>query len=300
LEQLLADTECLAVNLQQSLVPLEGWDLPVFPPVGSNEAARCASDELSDGTRVICLNGIADQAQRMKSVFHTALAGYIPNIDVAEGDQRWSLTTFHQGLADERVRASDLSDEARAALEAYQAGDPLPLSSIDPLAVLHGAHDDADTGVRVPRLVRSEIHAWDVEALSATGAFGAASERHGDVDGEAGGLLVRGRIVHNATLDLAALRALESARSGLATYAMGLALGGLWRGACDYDLSPGCRLVPDGSPTVAAVYRDGRRTATSLSGAEVGKALLSASAAARQLGLPVGEQRLAACATSTG
>jgi len=302
-EQLLADTDCLAVNLHQPLAPLAGWDLPVFPTAGwanspsltDTNAPSYPSNVLKDGTQIVCLDNTTSQMLRMKGIFSDALAGYIPNVTITDGVQTWRLTELSDGLADERVRASDLASEARDALTAYAQGQPLALAAIDPLTLIHGARDpDTDVGVR--QLVRSEIHAWDVDSLSAPGAFGGADERCGDNEaptqgGRLGGLLVHGRIQHTATLDLAGLRALEAASSGLATYAFGLALAGLWRGACDYDLRPGCRLVPNGSASIEAVYRNGRRTAASLSGAEVGKALLSASAGARQLEVPVGEQR---------
>jgi CRISPR-associated protein Csb1 len=303
-EQLLADTECLAVNLHQSLAPLSGWDVPVWPAAGSDVGATPTDDhsreypidDLKDGTQVVCLDPITNQTLRMKGIFSGPLAGYVPSVTIADGDQTWSLTELTDGLADERVKASDLATDVRDALTTYAQGSPLALAAIDPLSLVHGVDDRGDSGVQLPPLVRSEIQAWDVDILSATGAFGRADERGAPTDSSGhgdgrGGVIVHGRIQHTATLDLAGMRALEEASSGLGTYVHGLALGGLWRGACDYDLRPGCRLVPNGPASIEAVYRNGRRTSASLSGAEVGKALLSASAGARQLELPIGEQR---------
>lgn len=316
MEQLLADSNCVAVNLHQELAPISGWDVPVCPPVrpGSEHQATgpYAINRMRDGTAMVSLDSVASQAHRMAAVYHGPLAGYVPRVEVLTGQHQIPVTALPRGLTSPAIRNSDLDETITAAYHAYADGDPLPMAAIAPTTLVHGAVDSERTGVRVPRLLRSEIQAWDVDSLIEPAPIGdprdadaqaslaqqaalEAAEQQPAVTphDEPEGVIVHGRIKQTATLNLAGLRQLEEAHDGLATYVLGLALGGLWRGALEYDLRPGCELVRHAAPNVEAVYNDSRRTSTSLNGSEIGKALLSASAAARQLELPIGEHRLA-------
>jgi CRISPR-associated protein Csb1 len=320
-EQLLADSDCLAVNLHQELAPVGGWDVPVSPPLTNraphDAAPGYAINGLRDGTAMVSLDSVASQAQRMAAVFHGSLAGYVPKVEVAVGDTNIPVTALPNGLTEPAIRTSDLDEVITAAFRAYADGDPLPIAAIAPTTLVYGAFDADRTRIRIPRLLRSEIQAWDVDPLTQPaplgdprdadpGAYAPEHSRNNDhapgavaADGTPDGVMVHGRIKHTATLHFPGLRQLEEAHDGLATYVLGLALGGLWRGGLEYNLRPGCELVRQAAPSVEAVYRDSRRTGTSLNGSDIGKALLSASAAARQLELPLGEHRLAKANAAT-
>lgn len=64
------------------------------------------------------------------------------------------------------LRASSLWREVREAFTAHGGGDPLPVARLCPTALVYGAWDSRDTRVKIPRLVRSEVMATDVDILT--------------------------------------------------------------------------------------------------------------------------------------
>jgi len=320
MEHLLADTDCVAVTLHQPLAPMEGWALPVFPPTypapdkqsGHRHDTPYTINVLNDGTKVASLDSVQSQANRMEAAFHDGLADYVPRVEVTAGQRTLPLTALPHRVADASIRSSDMGDAIRAAFEAYDRGDPLPIAQLGPTSLVYGAWDSRDTRVKIPRLIRSEIYATDVDVYTRSAQFSGAFDREelGFTEKEwkegaelgfaptpsvndHGGVLVHGGINHTASLHLASLRKLDRACQGLGTYALGLALGGLWYGARDYDLRTGCWLVPEGAPTVEQIRRDGTRDPASLTQETVDQALSAAERAAQEIGIPIGEQRQA-------
>ncbi len=176
------------------------------------------------------------------------------------------LELAHRG-ADAVVRSSkDLSGKIDAAFqELKKTGNAAPLCCIAPTSLLFGVWDSRGSNEKLPRLVRSIIRAWDVDVLhsaaqfnsvdklldesqdaelvKATGKRGKAAteilSKKGFKDAPAvvypksnrrvlGGVLVKGGIQRDVTVNLVALRSLtgesEEETRALRQYLLGLAL----------------------------------------------------------------------------
>ncbi len=313
---LLTDTEAAALTLTQPLVPVEGWDMPIFPATypapdrhGHRHDTPYTVNQLKDGRWVATLDTVQSQANRMEATFTEKRADAVPRVTITAGERTVPLTELPHRLADAAIRTSDLQKEIREVFEAMDAGNPLPVAQLAPTSLVYGAWDSRDTRVKIPRLIRSEIYAWDVDVFTRSAQFTATFSREDlefseqewkkgaevgfaptpSVD-QHGGVMVHGAIQQIATLHLGECRKRERACSGLGQYVLGLALAGLWHGGREYDLRTGCWLVPDGTPSLAVVRRDGRREAIEFGAEEVENFLAdTALPAARELGIRPGE-----------
>ncbi|MDX1607037.1 MAG: type I-U CRISPR-associated RAMP protein Csb1/Cas7u, partial [Candidatus Competibacterales bacterium] len=241
LDSLLDQTDIVALTVTQALEPMEGPGVPIFPatyPAPSKGGSHrhgtpYTINELRNGTRVATLDSVQSQANRLEAAFHGELARYVPQVTVTAGERTLALTELPHRLADAAVRASELGGEIRAAFEAYERGDPLPVARLSPASLIFGAWDSRDTRIRIPRLVRSEIHAWDVDIFTRSAQFSGAFEREDlgltetewkkgaeigfaptpSID-QHGGVLVHGAITQTATVHIGALRQLDRAAPG--------------------------------------------------------------------------------------
>ncbi len=321
IDSILSDTTIVAVVFRQALEPVEGRDVPVFPatyptPKGSDHrhGTPYTLNELKDGTRSVSLDSVQSQANRMEAVFHGEFADTVPRVMVDAGGHVVQLTELSHRLADAAVRCTALEGEIHDAFEAFAAGDPLPIARLGPTSLVYGAWDSRDTQVKIPRLIRAEIIARDVDVFTRSAQFTGAFKREELGFSEAewkkgaelgfaptpsvnqhGGVLVHGEIVHSAAIHLGALRGLRDQTDDwvLARYALGLALVGLLHGARDYRLRAGCWLVPAAPAEFESVHVDGTRGRTELDAAEVARSLRTAAETAKaRLGIPAGEKRV--------
>lgn len=214
----------------------------------------------------------------------------VPQIDIMYGDGR-KLSIMEAGhrLGDAVVRSTELFEEAQAAFRAFLNGDATPIAKLAPTSIVFGVWDSRDTGAKLPRIVQSVIRAWDVEVLTRSAQYEPAldyaalevfSEEekqkaegkaesplaqrgfvHVPAAGALGGVLVRGRIEREVTVNLIALRQLGGEKADqLRAYVLGLALVAATQ-PLDGFLRQGCLLVPD--PEEPAVWeiveRSGKR-----------------------------------------
>lgn len=325
--ELIKNEDCVAITLTQALEPMEGWQVPVFPPTypASDKSRAHRHDTpytlnvLKDGTKTVTLDSVQSQANRMEASFHGELKDWVPQIRLTAGDRALWLTELPHRVADASIRASDLGSEVRTAFEAYEAGDPLPMARLGPTALIYGAWDSRDTRINVPRSVRSEIHATDVDVFTRSAQFSGAFSREElgftekewrqgaeigfaptpSVD-QHGGVLVHGQITQTATVHVGALRRLDSATPGLGLYLLTLALGGLWTGGRDYTLRTGCWLVPKDQPLLNRVMRDGQREPLSITRGDIHASMDSVSAQVQDLQIPCGQVRDVGYEAATG
>ena len=316
IDRLIQDKNAVAISVSQRLEPMEGRQSPIYPatyPAAEKQGHRFDTpyniNQLKDGRMVATLDSVQSQANRMEAAFVGELAHAVPKVTVAAGDRVVMLTELPHRLADAVIRASELHDAIRDAFEAYDAGDPSLIAKLGPTSLVYGAWDSRDTRVKIPRLIRSEIHAWDVDIFTRSAQFSGTFSREElgfsekewkkgadigfaptpSVDAH-GGVMVNGEIRQVATVHLGQCRALERSTPGLGIYVLGLALAGLWTGGRDYTLRTGCWLVPDGAPEVSIVDREGQRTPLALSTESILEFLNGpALTAARQLEIPLGE-----------
>ena len=261
-------------------------------------------DELADGTRVATVDSVGSQANRIEPVFLPARDGepenpratLVPQVDITYADGM-SVSILEAGhrLGDAVIRSTELKNRARDAFDTFlDRGDVAPLAKLAPTSLVFGVWDSRDTGAKLPRIVQSTIRADDVEVLTRSAQYTPALEydelevfteadkerqqgdpksplaKRGFVHVPAvkshGGIIARGPIVRNVTVNLIALRRLEGENGrSLRRYILGLSLVAA-TAPMDGFLRAGCLLTldPDSAATWHAVARDGTRAAMGL------------------------------------
>ena len=299
MNSLVSDTRMVALTFRQVLQPVEGPDVPIFPPTypvaeesgGHRFGSPYTINETRDGIRICDLDSVQSQANRMEGAFSADLSDVVPRHAVRAGNHPAKpLTELPHRIVDASIRATALGDSIREWMLALESGDPEPLARIAPTSLVYGAWDSRDTQVRLPRAVRSEIRAHEISVLTRSAQYsGAFPQESLGIDDRAwnrkkggaagvgfaptpsvdapGGILVHGEIVHSASILLNVLRKYRTSdRSDiLPCYLLGLAMGGLLVGARDYVLRSGCCLVPAGRTQWCSVAVNGERTTVEIS-----------------------------------
>jgi len=240
-------------------------------------------DVLGDGTKVALVDSVGSQANRMESVFLQAKDGepenprscLVPQIEIMYGDGKSVsiLKTGHR-LGDAIIRSSELNVKASAAFNAFlNQGDAAPIAKLAPTSLVFGVWDSRGTQAKLPRIVQSTIRAEDVDTLTRSAQYEPpldyaaldvfTPERQAKEEGKEGsqlakrgfvhvpavkthgGIIARGAIRRDVTVNLVALRRLdgENARA-LRRYVLGLALVAA-TAPMDGFLRAGCLLTPD-------------------------------------------------------
>lgn len=284
-------SDIVALHLKQKLIPVEGEGAVIFPPTYADIGYNI--DTLSDGTKVCTIDSVGSQANRMEPIFkRDDLKHLVPQIDIAYGNEK-SVSILEAGhrLGDAIVRSTDLQQQAQDAFRALlDRNDAEPLAKLAPTSLVFGVWDSRDTQAKLPRIVQSVIRAWDVSELKRSAVyappinyaelevFSDAEKQNAEGDpknplakrgyvhvpaGEApGGVLARGSIQRDVTVNLIAVRRLSSADAAkLRRYILGLALVAATE-PMDGFLRAGCLLVPDSAEKAAwaTVSRVGART----------------------------------------
>ncbi|MDT7838346.1 type I-G CRISPR-associated RAMP protein Csb1/Cas7g [Aquabacterium sp. OR-4] len=293
----------VALVLKQHLVPVEGEGAVFFPPTYADLPQNYNIDKLDDGTKVVTVDSVGAQANRLEPVFGTDpdLAGLVPQVTVEiDGAKSVSILEAGHRLGDAIVRSSGLKDEAQDAFKTFLSeGDATKLAKLGPTSLVFGVWDSRDTQAKLPRLLQSVIRAWDVERLTRSAQYVPAADysklevfsedekeksegnaksplaQRGFVavpaPGAHGGVVARGPIIRDVTINLIALRRLFAASDSvpLQRYILGLALVAATE-PMDGFLRQGCLLVPK-LPAAGGweqVARTGERTALPLDNAQ--------------------------------
>lgn len=302
----LSPTGPVALVWKQQLEPVEGDGGVLFPPTYADVGYNI--DKLGDGTQVATVDSVGSQANRIEPIFERSeggdeeLARLVPQIEIeiAEG-RRVSILRAGHRLGDAVIRSSELKDEARAAFVALlETGDASAIAKISPTSLVFGVWDSRDTQAKLPRLVQSVIRAWDVDTLTRSAQYGPAidyaaldvfseeekAKQEGDpksplakrgfvavpATGAHGGIVARGPVVRDVTINLVAVRRLRGgdATEALRRYILGLCLVAGTE-PLDGFLRAGCLLVPKASaisPWIE-VARTGERSDVVLDAAAV-------------------------------
>lgn len=293
----------VALHLRQKLVPVEGEDAVVFPPTypksqREGERTNYDIDVLSDGTKVVQLDSVGSQANRMEPLFKEGdgpaeLTRLVPQVRISVPGLPEPVSLMEAGhrLGDALVRSTELAQDVKEAFfDWHKRGDAHKLAKLAPTSIVFGAWDSRDSQAKLPRLVQSVVRGWDVERLRRSAQYippvqydevgvlskddstkNAIAERGyvevPSVDTE-GGVVVRGGIYRDVTVNLVALRQLAGGEDGgqaLRRYVLGLTLA---TAAAPQDgyLRQGCLLVPDGGAAAdwQLVARTGERRAVAL------------------------------------
>jgi CRISPR-associated protein Csb1 len=301
-----------ALVMREWLVPVEGKDSVVFPPTytlgetdvggrfekgepvpgvykGQKGPMGYNIDWFPDGTSVCLLDSVGSQANRMEPIFmRERYSRLVPQVIVQAGEQAVNLLEAGHRAADAIVRFSDLREELTGAFNAVRAGNASKLAKIAPTSLVFGVWDSRDTGVKLPRIVRSVIRAFKVKPLHRSAQYipaidyvgpGLLEEPQGKQQQDAmselglshapapwshGGILVEQEIRRDAALNLVALRALRAGNDTdtlpLRRYILGLSLVA-FTAPQETFLREGCQLVPDPDrkPEWSLVRHDGSR-----------------------------------------
>lgn len=291
----------VALHLEQHLLPVEGEGAVFFPPTYAGIEYNI--DELSDGTKVALVDSVGAQANRMEPIFKADENKHlVPQVWVtykkkdSKEEGKVSLLDAGHRLGDAIVRSTALRDEAQAAFRSLlDKNDATPIARLNPTALVFGAWDSRDTLAKVPRLVQSTIRAWDVSKLSRSAQYkpaldyakldvfseeekqkaegsksGTSLSERGFVDVPApkahGGIIARGPIRRDVTVNLVALRRLDGpAGQILREYILGLSLVAALS-PIESFLRQGCLLVPkaDHPSSWTLVDRMGQRNPVDL------------------------------------
>jgi CRISPR-associated protein Csb1 len=329
----LSATGPVALVWKQELEPVEGAGGVFFPPTYADVGYNI--DRLGDGTQVATVDSVGSQANRIEPIFERAegsdaeLAALVPQIEIELPDgRRVSILRAGHRLGDAIIRSSELKDAAREAFATFlDNGDATPIAKLAPTSLVFGVWDSRDTQAKLPRLVQSVIRAWDVDKLTRSAQYVPAidyaalevfsedekAKSEGDPKsplakrgfvavpaiGALGGVVARGPIVRDVTINLVAVRRLQGgeATNELRRYILGLGLVAATE-PLDGFLRAGCLLVPKAGAQTSwvEVARTGERSAAPLDSA-------SARAFAKEAALAFGvgenkvvkfEQKLAA------
>jgi CRISPR-associated protein Csb1 len=271
----------VALVLKQHLVPVEGEGAVFFPPTYAPTKADASAnyniDKLFDGTKVVTVDSVGSQANRIEPIFGTdpELALLVPQVAIEiEPGRSVSIMEAGHRLGDAIIRSSELKDEAQAAFKAFlDHGDATQLAKLGPTSLVFGVWDSRDTQAKLPRLVQAVIRAWDVDPLTRSAQYfppvdysklevfseeekekseGNAKSplaQRGFVavpaSGALGGVVAHGPIIRDVTINLVALRRLagQADTAKLQRYILGLALVAATE-PMDGFLRQGCLLVP--------------------------------------------------------
>ena len=268
----------VGLHLRQHLVPIEGPGSVIFPPTYAGNGYNI--DSLADGTKIATIDSVGSQANRMEPVFlrvrggedENPLASLVPQIEITYGDGKSvSLLKVGHRLGDAVIRCTDLKKQVRDAFEKLlDRNDAAPLAKLAPTSLVFGVWDSRETHAKLPRIVQSTIRAEEVEELRRSAQYtppvdykkmelfteaNTKKQRdkraklgfgHHPVVGEHGGVIARGPIRRDVTVNLVALRRLhaENGRE-LRRYVLGLALvaataptDGFLRAGCLLTLDP--------------------------------------------------------------
>lgn len=297
----------VALHLKQRLLPVEGEGAVIFPPTYADEKHRYCIDSLSNGTKVALIDSVGSQANRIEPLFKRSAAGQpdnplaalVPQVEIAIGNERTvSILDAGHRLGDAVVRSSDLAEEAQRAFKALNdAGDAEAIARLAPTSLVFGAWDSRDTQVKLPRIVQSAVRAWDVDVLhrsaqysppvdyAALEVFSEEEKKKAEGDtksplakrgfvpvpstGEPGGIVARGGIFRDVTVNLVALRQLGGTNgAALRRYVLGLTLVAATVEQDGY-LRQGCLLTPDPDAPAkwTVVQRNGQRVPVDLTAA---------------------------------
>jgi CRISPR-associated protein Csb1 len=223
------------------------------------------------------------------------LAKLVPQIDVAYGNEKKiSILDAGHRLGDAIIRTSksdafDLPRAAKEAFESFLRGDATAIAKLAPTSLVFGVWDSRETQAKLPRIVQSVIRAWDISQLKRSAVYTAPidyssldvfdpemkekaekdTKRPESVRGfvnalataSHGGIVARGQIRRDVTVNLIALRRLKGDNSAaLRRYILGLALVAAVE-PIDGFLRAGCLLTLDPASDAEwkLVHRDGKR-----------------------------------------
>jgi CRISPR-associated protein Csb1 len=330
------DSDVAALVMRQWLEPVEGKDAVVFPPTytlnetdagmrfqkgeevpgvykGMKGPYGYNIDRFEDRPSVCQIDSVGSQANRMEPIFlREQYRSLVPMVTIkasVNGKERQvSLLEAGHRAADAIVRFSSLWPEIETAFNAlHYDRNAEPLAKLAPTSLVFGSWDSRATQVKLPRIVRSVIRAYDVHPLHRSAQYippldyvgegllevpegkqqqDAMSElglSHAPAPWSHGGVLQK-EIRRETVLNFVALRSLGAGKERdalpLRRYVLGLALVA-FTAPQETFLREGCQLVPDRNRAIEwnLVRHDGSREPGKVEHVEAAKYAATAASA---------------------
>lgn len=250
--------------------------------------AKITTDIQHETGRNVCLiDSVGAEANRIEPLFRPdkcqgRFAGLVPQIIIKAGSRSINLLDAGHRAGDAIVRFTSIGEEVFEAFKALNlTGNAEKLAKIAPTSLVFGVWDSRGTQEKWPRVFRSVVRAYDVVPLTRSAQYNRATKyveygiisedldkgsgdtnplsREGFKDNPAtrshGGVIVRGEIRRDMTINLSAIRRLRVPQSHdpskddvestlkLRRYILGLALlAATIRSEDKYNLREGCHL----------------------------------------------------------
>ena len=187
------------------------------------------------------IDSVGSQANRMEPIFKDPpYAELVPQIDIGYGEEKKiSILEAGHRLGDAVIRSTtDLQQDAQDTFREFlDTGNAIKIAKLAPTSLVFGVWDSRDTQAKLPRIVQSVIRAWDISELKRSAQYNPAldyavleafSEEdkqkaegktesplaqrgfvHVPAIGTHGGVIAKGGIERQVTVNLVALRRLE-------------------------------------------------------------------------------------------
>ncbi len=297
-----------ALVIREHLMPVEGPDGVLFPatfaagdgfPGGYNIDPPPTRDEPWKTPNVCLIDSVGSQANRIEPLFmREKYRQLVPQIIVKAGAREVNLLEAGHRAGDALLRCSSLQKELQDAFNCVLNGNAVALAKIAPTSLVFGVWDSRDTQAKLPRVVGSNIRAFNVRKLTRGAVYippldysdldvfseedkakaegnnkSPLAQRgfvHNPASGAHGGVIADGGIRRDATLGLAAIRQLHAGNDPertrvLRRYILGLSLVAFTAQIESY-LRQGCLLVlnPEQPREFVEVHPDGRREACNI------------------------------------
>jgi CRISPR-associated protein Csb1 len=329
-DNIIQDDTIAAIVMRQYLKPVEG-ETPtvIFPPTYANIGYNIDTfDQTGEIKNVCAIDSVGSQANRMEPLFKKPPYNeLVPQITVevrkpatkaqSQGDLIEEVNLLDAGhrIADAVVRFSDKAVEINEAFNAIKKGNAVPLAKISPTSLVFGCWDSRGSSVKLPRIVRSTIKAFNVLKLTRAAQYVPATEHYEEAfeklsdkernkfadagmghvpsTGAPGGVLLdsKSEVIKETVVSLSALRSLQTGDDSnairLRRYIFGLSLVAITTPQ-EPLLRMGCELTadPEKPPKWELVHCNGTRELLVVSYDE---ALPFAQAAAREF--EIGESK---------
>jgi CRISPR-associated protein Csb1 len=230
-----------AIVLREYLSPVEGKDAVFFPPTfAAAENARefpggYNINDIGNGENACLIDTVGSQANRIEPMFAAGeYSALVPQLVVETGSKKVNILEAGHRAGDAIVRCTELQEVLRRAFQSLKEGDAVPLAKVAPTSLVFGVWDSRDTQAKAPRLLAATITAFNVSKLTRSAVYNPAAEyfdeglledtddnkllelyskrgfRHVPASSTHGGVIARGDIRRQTTLQLAALRLLRA------------------------------------------------------------------------------------------
>ena len=193
-DPILENPNIAALVMRQYLKPVEGDNAVIFPPTYADIGYNIDTFNTAGETRNVCtIDSVGSQANRMEPLFKTPpYDDLVPHIKVTvrkqplkgqeKGDliEEIDLLDVGHRIADAVVRFSDKADVISQAFRSVQK-DAAKMAKLAPTSLLFGCWDSRESQVKLPRIIRSTIRAYNVYPLTRAAQYFAPVKHYDEV-----------------------------------------------------------------------------------------------------------------------